>query len=91
MHVFFCDLVLRPLPHIVNGKKQFNATGNPVFARDLLVFADRKEECQKGYVALFTALCHSIEKCLSFVLEVCEFSTHIYSLYLINTYKILNN
>ncbi|XP_073487531.1 structural maintenance of chromosomes flexible hinge domain-containing protein 1 [Aquarana catesbeiana] len=39
----------RPLPHIVNGKKQFNATGNPVFARDLLVFADRKEECQKVF------------------------------------------
>lgn len=47
---------------MVNGKKQFNATGNPVFARDLLVFPDRKEECQKGYVTLFTALCHSIEQ-----------------------------
>ncbi|XP_018408855.1 PREDICTED: structural maintenance of chromosomes flexible hinge domain-containing protein 1 [Nanorana parkeri] len=39
----------RPLPHMVNGKNHFNATGNPVFARDLLVFSDNKEECQKVF------------------------------------------
>ncbi|XP_075069474.1 structural maintenance of chromosomes flexible hinge domain-containing protein 1 isoform X2 [Mixophyes fleayi] len=36
----------RPLPHIRNGKSCFDATGNPVFARDLLIFPENKEHCQ---------------------------------------------
>ncbi|XP_063779624.1 structural maintenance of chromosomes flexible hinge domain-containing protein 1 [Pseudophryne corroboree] len=36
----------RPLPHIRNGKSCFDATGNPVFARDLLEFPGNKEHCQ---------------------------------------------
>ncbi|KAM9308341.1 structural maintenance of chromosomes flexible hinge domain-containing protein 1 [Gastrophryne carolinensis] len=39
----------RPLPHISNGKKLFNAMGNPVYARDLLVFPESKEQCQKVF------------------------------------------
>ncbi|XP_068093326.1 structural maintenance of chromosomes flexible hinge domain-containing protein 1 isoform X2 [Hyperolius riggenbachi] len=39
----------RPLPHISNGRSQFTATGNPVFARDLLEFPEDKEHCQKVF------------------------------------------
>lgn len=36
----------RPLPHIRNGRSVFKPTGNPVYARDLLVFPEHMEECQ---------------------------------------------
>ncbi|XP_005997938.1 structural maintenance of chromosomes flexible hinge domain-containing protein 1 isoform X1 [Latimeria chalumnae] len=36
----------RPLPHLRNGKSQFKAQGNPVFARDLLIFPENEEQCQ---------------------------------------------
>lgn len=36
----------RPLPHIRNGTSCFDATGNPVYARDLLVFPENKEQCE---------------------------------------------
>ncbi|XP_044149498.1 structural maintenance of chromosomes flexible hinge domain-containing protein 1 [Bufo gargarizans] len=36
----------RPLPHIRNGASCFEATGNPVYARDLLVFSENKEQCE---------------------------------------------
>ncbi|KAM3928403.1 structural maintenance of chromosomes flexible hinge domain-containing protein 1 [Leptodactylus fuscus] len=36
----------RPLPHLRNGSSCFQATGNPVYARDLLVFTENKEQCE---------------------------------------------
>ncbi|CAH2284879.1 structural maintenance of chromosomes flexible hinge domain-containing 1 [Pelobates cultripes] len=39
----------RPLPHIRNGKNSFKPMGNPVFARDLLVFPENIDHCQKVF------------------------------------------
>ncbi|XP_066536910.1 structural maintenance of chromosomes flexible hinge domain-containing protein 1 [Hoplias malabaricus] len=36
----------RPLPHIKNGTAMFRPVGNPVFARDLLIFPEYEEKCQ---------------------------------------------
>ncbi|XP_072234898.1 structural maintenance of chromosomes flexible hinge domain-containing protein 1 [Leuresthes tenuis] len=35
----------RPLPHIRNGRSLFEAPGNPVRARQLLIYPDEKEKC----------------------------------------------
>ncbi|KAM9332497.1 structural maintenance of chromosomes flexible hinge domain-containing protein 1 isoform 1-T1 [Pholidichthys leucotaenia] len=35
----------RPLPHIKNGRKMFDPTGNPVLARELLIHPHSPEEC----------------------------------------------
>uniref|UniRef100_A0A8C8GSE6 SMC hinge domain-containing protein n=1 Tax=Oncorhynchus tshawytscha TaxID=74940 RepID=A0A8C8GSE6_ONCTS len=34
-----------PLPHIRNGRDSFRPIGNPVFARDLLIFPENAENC----------------------------------------------
>uniref|UniRef100_A0A8C7KJ76 Structural maintenance of chromosomes flexible hinge domain containing 1 n=1 Tax=Oncorhynchus kisutch TaxID=8019 RepID=A0A8C7KJ76_ONCKI len=34
-----------PLPHIRNGQDSFRPIGNPVFARDLLIFPENAENC----------------------------------------------
>ncbi|XP_069813827.1 structural maintenance of chromosomes flexible hinge domain-containing protein 1 [Dendropsophus ebraccatus] len=36
----------KPLPHERNGTSCFEAEGNPVYARDLLVFQQNKEQCE---------------------------------------------
>ncbi|KAJ6662198.1 hypothetical protein lerEdw1_012665 [Lerista edwardsae] len=36
----------RPLPHFRNGRNCFKPVGNPVFARDLLMFPEHTENCQ---------------------------------------------
>lgn len=36
----------RPLPHLRNGKCHFEPIGNPVFARDLLIFPENVKHCQ---------------------------------------------
>ncbi|XP_069476961.1 structural maintenance of chromosomes flexible hinge domain-containing protein 1 isoform X2 [Ambystoma mexicanum] len=36
----------RPLPHLRNGRSLFKPAGNPVYARDLLVFPEHVKECQ---------------------------------------------
>ncbi|KAK6490749.1 structural maintenance of chromosomes flexible hinge domain-containing protein 1 [Huso huso] len=36
----------RPLPHLRNGKCHFEPMGNPVFARDLLIFPENVKHCQ---------------------------------------------
>ncbi|XP_061452282.1 structural maintenance of chromosomes flexible hinge domain-containing protein 1 isoform X2 [Rhineura floridana] len=36
----------RPLPHSQNGRNCFKPVGNPVFARNLLTFAEHTENCQ---------------------------------------------
>ncbi|XP_068199781.1 structural maintenance of chromosomes flexible hinge domain-containing protein 1 isoform X2 [Antennarius striatus] len=36
----------RPLPHIRNGRVLFEPPGNPVFARDLLIYLQDKESCK---------------------------------------------
>ncbi|KAL4635247.1 structural maintenance of chromosomes flexible hinge domain-containing protein 1 [Arapaima gigas] len=36
----------RPLPHIIKGLTSFLVIGNPVFARDLLIFPEHAESCQ---------------------------------------------
>uniref|UniRef100_A0A6Q2XFA8 SMC hinge domain-containing protein n=1 Tax=Esox lucius TaxID=8010 RepID=A0A6Q2XFA8_ESOLU len=35
-----------PLPHIRNGQASFHPIGNPVFARELLIFPENAESCQ---------------------------------------------
>ncbi|XP_034285438.1 structural maintenance of chromosomes flexible hinge domain-containing protein 1 isoform X2 [Pantherophis guttatus] len=36
----------RSLPHLQNERNYFNPIGNPVFARNLLIFPEHKENCQ---------------------------------------------
>ncbi|XP_072111996.1 structural maintenance of chromosomes flexible hinge domain-containing protein 1 isoform X2 [Mobula birostris] len=36
----------RPLPHMRNGKCHFKPEGNPIFARDLLIFTENVEQCR---------------------------------------------
>ncbi|XP_067835802.1 structural maintenance of chromosomes flexible hinge domain-containing protein 1 isoform X2 [Heptranchias perlo] len=36
----------RPLPHMRNGKCHFKPEGNPIFARDLLIFSENVEQCR---------------------------------------------
>nr|XP_015209938.1 PREDICTED: structural maintenance of chromosomes flexible hinge domain-containing protein 1 [Lepisosteus oculatus] len=36
----------RPLPHLRNGKACFEPLGNPVFARDLLIFPEHVQNCK---------------------------------------------
>lgn len=38
----------RPLPHIRNGHNLFDPPGNPVYARELLIFPNNKKECDIG-------------------------------------------
>ncbi|KAM5157298.1 structural maintenance of chromosomes flexible hinge domain-containing protein 1 [Mantella aurantiaca] len=66
----------RPLPHMVNGKKHFNATGNPVFARDLLVFSDSIEECQKVFGMLLgdTILLDNLDAANDYRRQLVKFS-----------------
>ncbi|XP_060679586.1 structural maintenance of chromosomes flexible hinge domain-containing protein 1 isoform X1 [Hemiscyllium ocellatum] len=35
----------RPLPHMRNGKCHFKPEGNPIFARELLIFSENVEQC----------------------------------------------
>ncbi|XP_020384774.2 structural maintenance of chromosomes flexible hinge domain-containing protein 1 [Rhincodon typus] len=35
----------RPLPHMRNGKCHFKPEGNPIFARELLIFPENVEQC----------------------------------------------
>ncbi|XP_024248780.1 structural maintenance of chromosomes flexible hinge domain-containing protein 1 [Oncorhynchus tshawytscha] len=43
--VFWRKNSSRPLPHIRNGRDSFRPIGNPVFARDLLIFPENAENC----------------------------------------------
>uniref|UniRef100_A0A8C7KF36 Structural maintenance of chromosomes flexible hinge domain containing 1 n=1 Tax=Oncorhynchus kisutch TaxID=8019 RepID=A0A8C7KF36_ONCKI len=43
--VFWRKNSSRPLPHIRNGQDSFRPIGNPVFARDLLIFPENAENC----------------------------------------------
>ncbi|XP_075903558.1 structural maintenance of chromosomes flexible hinge domain-containing protein 1 [Nelusetta ayraudi] len=38
-----------PLPHIRNGRSLFNPTGNPVLARDLLIYPPDQESCKLAF------------------------------------------
>uniref|UniRef100_A0A8C2GJH6 Structural maintenance of chromosomes flexible hinge domain containing 1 n=1 Tax=Cyprinus carpio TaxID=7962 RepID=A0A8C2GJH6_CYPCA len=38
----------RPLPHIRNGSPLFRPVGNPVFVKDMLIFPEHVESCNKG-------------------------------------------
>ncbi|XP_062336135.1 structural maintenance of chromosomes flexible hinge domain-containing protein 1 [Osmerus eperlanus] len=42
----------KPLPHLRNGKTSFQPTGNPVFAKDLLIFPENSESCQMVFGSL---------------------------------------
>ncbi|XP_076146562.1 structural maintenance of chromosomes flexible hinge domain-containing protein 1 isoform X2 [Alosa pseudoharengus] len=42
----------RPLPHIRNGMNTFPPVGNPVFARDLLIFPQYADKCQMVFGSL---------------------------------------
>ncbi|XP_078137302.1 structural maintenance of chromosomes flexible hinge domain-containing protein 1 isoform X2 [Sander vitreus] len=42
----------RPMPHIRNGRVLFNPTGNPVFARDLLIFPRDQESCNIAFKSI---------------------------------------
>ncbi|XP_010883741.2 structural maintenance of chromosomes flexible hinge domain-containing protein 1 [Esox lucius] len=44
--VFWRNNSNRPLPHIRNGQASFHPIGNPVFARELLIFPENAESCQ---------------------------------------------
>ena len=40
-------LVFRPLPH-VRGSRNYSPTGNPVYARDMLLFPAEGDNCKLG-------------------------------------------
>lgn len=42
----------RPLPHIRNGSSLFRPLGNPVFVKDLLIFPEHVEGCNKVFATL---------------------------------------
>lgn len=42
----------RPLPHIRNGSPLFPPPGNPVFVKDLLIFPQHAESCNKVFTSL---------------------------------------
>ncbi|XP_047666813.1 structural maintenance of chromosomes flexible hinge domain-containing protein 1 [Tachysurus fulvidraco] len=42
----------RPLPHIRNGQSLFSPVGNPVFARDLLIYPEHAESCNKVFTTV---------------------------------------
>lgn len=46
----------RPLPHIRNGRKLFDPPGNPVYAKDCLIFTYENEICEKGELFEFNYL-----------------------------------
>uniref|UniRef100_A0A3Q2PD81 Structural maintenance of chromosomes flexible hinge domain containing 1 n=1 Tax=Fundulus heteroclitus TaxID=8078 RepID=A0A3Q2PD81_FUNHE len=42
----FVNQANRPLPHIRNGRELFSPTGNPLFARNLLIYPCEEESCE---------------------------------------------
>ncbi|XP_028424672.1 structural maintenance of chromosomes flexible hinge domain-containing protein 1 isoform X1 [Perca flavescens] len=42
----------RPMPHIRNGRMLFNPSGNPVLARDLLIFPRDQESCNIAFKSI---------------------------------------
>ncbi|XP_016099444.1 structural maintenance of chromosomes flexible hinge domain-containing protein 1 [Sinocyclocheilus grahami] len=42
----------RPLPHIRNGMFLFQPIGNPVFVKDILIFPEHVESCNKVFASL---------------------------------------
>ncbi|KTG35098.1 hypothetical protein cypCar_00043223, partial [Cyprinus carpio] len=42
----------RPLPHIKNDTLLFQPTGNPVFVKDILIFPEHIESCNKVFASL---------------------------------------
>ncbi|XP_059395011.1 structural maintenance of chromosomes flexible hinge domain-containing protein 1 [Carassius carassius] len=42
----------RPLPHIRNGSPLFCPIGNPVFVKDMLIFPEHVESCNKVFASL---------------------------------------
>uniref|UniRef100_A0A8C1EUT2 Structural maintenance of chromosomes flexible hinge domain containing 1 n=1 Tax=Cyprinus carpio carpio TaxID=630221 RepID=A0A8C1EUT2_CYPCA len=42
----------RPLPHIRNGSPLFRPVGNPVFVKDMLIFPEHVESCNKVFTSL---------------------------------------
>ncbi|XP_016325193.1 structural maintenance of chromosomes flexible hinge domain-containing protein 1-like isoform X2 [Sinocyclocheilus anshuiensis] len=42
----------RPLPHIRNGMLLFQPIGNPVFVKDILIFPEHVESCNKVFASL---------------------------------------
>lgn len=56
----------RALPHIREGRVLFQPPGNPVFARELLIYTQDQSSCDAGELPLFSpGLCH-IARLLSF-------------------------
>uniref|UniRef100_A0A672P472 Structural maintenance of chromosomes flexible hinge domain containing 1 n=1 Tax=Sinocyclocheilus grahami TaxID=75366 RepID=A0A672P472_SINGR len=52
---FFCAclfMCLRPLPHIRNGSPLFRPIGNPEFVKDMLIFPEHVESCNKVFASL---------------------------------------
>lgn len=49
LHCLFCDhwFSYRPLPH-VRGSNNYTPTGNPVYARDMLLFPAEGDNCKLG-------------------------------------------
>jgi len=50
-------MCLRPLPHTRNGSPLFRPLGNPVFVKDLLIYPEHVEGCNKGKSFTLTDNC----------------------------------
>ncbi|KAM8966908.1 structural maintenance of chromosomes flexible hinge domain-containing protein 1 [Pelodytes ibericus] len=66
----------RALPHIRNGRSNFVPHGNPVFARDLLVFPENTEHCQKVFGMLLgdTILLDNLDAANHYRKQLVQFS-----------------
>ncbi|XP_069587251.1 structural maintenance of chromosomes flexible hinge domain-containing protein 1 [Ranitomeya imitator] len=62
----------RPLPHI----RFFEASGNPVYARDLLVFPESKEECETVFAMLLgeTIILDNLDAANNYRKQLVQFS-----------------
>ncbi|XP_034718465.1 structural maintenance of chromosomes flexible hinge domain-containing protein 1 isoform X1 [Etheostoma cragini] len=65
----------RSLPHIRNGRKLFDPPGNPVFARDLLIYPRDQESCYTAFKSILgeTILIDDLESGTSYRKEVIQY------------------
>uniref|UniRef100_A0A8C2FFZ1 Structural maintenance of chromosomes flexible hinge domain containing 1 n=1 Tax=Cyprinus carpio TaxID=7962 RepID=A0A8C2FFZ1_CYPCA len=52
LETVYCRPNDRPLPHIKNDTILFQPTGNPVFVKDILIFPEHIESCNKVFASL---------------------------------------
>uniref|UniRef100_A0A670YMS1 Structural maintenance of chromosomes flexible hinge domain containing 1 n=1 Tax=Pseudonaja textilis TaxID=8673 RepID=A0A670YMS1_PSETE len=80
----------RPLPHLQNKRNSFSPIGNPVFARNLLIFPEHMENCKMVFGVLLrnTIIIDNLEAAIQYRREVC-ITVVKYFVYCLYTYECL--